>query len=688
MKKNLLILFCIILCINKIHSQTNWELLNPKPTANTGKSIEFLTTNIGYIITSNELIETIDSGSTWSKKQDISSGNDMNFYNSTGYIVGNYGYVLKSTDNGVSWNQISTGFNSSFNTVNIIDTYNIILSTSNSIVKTNDGGLTWKSVIIPNVTVVKTFFTSSLVGHSACTNGTMLKTIDGGENWYVTQSTNTYPSDFFTVYFINENIGFATQEHSDMLKTTDAGETWIEISGTSQAIFDFHFLDENNGFVTGDHGATYKTNDGGATWEQIFFQSGFVGGTSMYGIYFQDNNIGYATGARGRIIKTTDGGNTWVSHSENYNGFNDLKIFDNGTGFARSGNNYFKTTDFGNNWFFISSVDHYSSAVEMFFLNNQIGFSLGNGSIEDLFKTTDGGNTWTEININGIDTANDVLFLNENVGFVSGGFNQKKVMKTNDGGSNWSEVLDQNLGQIQFVNDLVGYGNRRGNYYGAMYKTIDGGNTWSISIELEGESINSFHFLDENNGYFVGDDNLMYKTTDGGINWLELDTPNYDWYTQVKFYSKNIGYITDEDGRLYKTENGGINWEYLTQQYGINSIEIIDDKIYTVGTNGKIYRSDVEYTTDSKLNTTEFHLENNISIYPNPTKNFVTIKSNSSENIKFIELYNTLGQLMYYEVIADKTDSNIDLSKFRDGIYFIKINFENNKIFSSKLILE
>ena len=173
MKKNLLILFCIIICINKINSQTNWELLNPKPTANTGKDVEFVTTNIGYIITSNELLETIDAGITWLKKQNISSGNDMSFYNSTGYIVGNNGYVLKSIDNGTSWSQISTGFNSSFNTVNIINEANIILSTSNSIVRPNNGGTTWQSLSIPNSGVNKTFFTNTLIGHAVCYGGTI-----------------------------------------------------------------------------------------------------------------------------------------------------------------------------------------------------------------------------------------------------------------------------------------------------------------------------------------------------------------------------------------------------------------------------------------------------------------------------------------------------------------------------------
>ena len=601
MKKNLLILLYTILCFNKMQSQTNWELLNPKPTANTGKDVEFVTTNIGYIITSNELLETIDAGSTWIKKQNISSGNDMSFLSSTGYIVGNNGYVLKSTDNGTSWNQISTGYSSSFNTVNIIDDNNIIFSTSNSIVKTDDGGTTWESLSIPNSAVNKTSFTNSLVGHAVCNNGIILKTIDGGENWYTTKDdSNTFPSDYFTVYFINENIGFATREHDDMYKTTDAGETWVEISGPGEAIYDFHFLDENNGFVTGDHGATYKTNDSGNTWSQIFFQNGFVYNTSMYGIYFQDSNIGYVTGARGRIIKTTDGGNTWVSHSENYNDFNDLKIFDTGIGFARSGSNYYKTTDFGDNWIFLSSVDHYSWAVDSHFIDENIGFSIGGGSVEDLFKTTDGGETWTEIDIYGLDPAYTVYFINENIGFISGGAGSniynRRVYKTVNGGNNWAQVLSQiSFGQIQFVNDLVGYGNRIGYSNGRMYKTIDGGETWSVNIEVD-EEINAFHFVDENNGYFVGDQGLIYKTNDGGSNWEELEIP-YEWYTQVKFYSKNVGYVADGDGKLYKTENGGVSWEYLTQQYIINSIELIDDKIYTAGTNGKIYRSDVEYET-------------------------------------------------------------------------------------------
>lgn len=711
MKKNLLILFCIIICTNKIYSQTNWELLNPKPTANTGKGVAFVTNDIGYIITSNELLETMDAGTTWTKKQTISSGNDMSFYNTKGYIVGDYGYVLKSEDNGASWNQIAIGFSGNCNTVTILDDNNIILSTSNSIIKTTNGGSTWQSFTIPNVTVVKTAFTSSLVGHAVCNNGIILKTIDGGQNWYRTKDdSNTTPSDYFAVYFVNENIGFATREHNNMYKTTDAGETWVKITGTSQAVYDFHFLDESNGFATGEYGGTYKTTDGGNTWSSIFFQSGFIDGTSMYGIYFENKNIGYVTGARGRIIKTIDGGNNWTQYSPIYNTIKKIEFPTNNIGYTLVGNDYFKTTDSGNTWSYISTPLHYEYTNGFDFVNSTIGYSIGGGTTSaagSVYKTVNGGISWTKAN-NGVNVIADGLyaidFIDENIGFVSGGFNQPKTLKTIDGGNSWQLLNTLRFGQIQFVNDLVGYGNRIGYSGGRMYKTIDGGNTWNISIEVD-KGINAFDFIDENNGYFVGDQGLIYKTNDGGITWKELEIP-YEWYTKVKFYSKNVGYIADEDGKLYKTENGGLNWQYLTQQYAINSIELINDKIYTAGSNGKIYRSDVQYQPIVlSINPAKNVANSSASLTGNATSNAqaisniqfeysldysfkniiattpVTVASNESSNVS-INLINLQSNTTYYYRLTAIQNSNINYSQILSFTtlpdYKIATNFTYN----------
>lgn len=676
MVKKLLIL--CLLCAVKANAQTSWELLNPEPTANTGKEIEFVSGNRGYIITSNELLETLDSGVSWNKKRDIFSGNDLSFYNSTGYIAGNNGFLLKSSNNGESWNQVVTGFNFSYNTVNLIDENIIILSSSRNIVKSYDGGNTWESNSIPDAYVNKTYFTSELVGHAACNNGTMLKTIDGGLNWYETQSSNSFPSDFFTVYFLNENIGFSSREHDEIYKTIDGGETWLELSGTSSAIYDFHFLDENTGFITGEHGATFKTEDGGITWSNIFFQDGYIANTSMYGIYFEDSNIGYATGARGRIIKTTDGGLTWEEHSLFYNDINQIKIFESGVGYAQVGRDYYKTNDHGDNWTYVSTANHYSYCSGFYFVDENTGYSIGGGTLSisgDVFKTTNGGITWNKLEITVDEGLSSIYFINEDIGFISGGYNRKKVMKTLDGGNTWNKVLDTEFGNIQFLNTQVGYGNRIGYFGGRLYKTIDGGNTWDYILEVD-QDINSFHFIDENIGYIIGDNALIQKTDDGGATWKELSIP-YEYYELVKFYTEDIGFIVDEEGKIYKTEDGGENWKFLTIHYGTRSIELTNEHIFTAGSNGKIYRSETGFDLENEIDTDIFSIKvshetcagknNGIILIETSEENEFSVSING-ENYKFTQrlLLEDLPAENYSFCIT--TESNPDFEQCFESI--------------------
>lgn len=628
--------FIVFLCVStNMNSQNNWELLNPKPSYNTGKEIHFVSNTNGYIINANEILETNNSGVTWQKKQNITSGNDLKFNQNIGYIVGNGGYVLKSIDSGTSWTQIPTGFNDDFNSVNIISATDIIISGKFTLLKSSDGGTTWFSKTIPNVIVNKTFFVSALIGHAACTSGTILKTIDGGQNWYTTQSTTVSPSNVFTIYFINQNIGFYTKEHSEMYKTIDGGETWTLIKGISDAIYAFYFVNENMGYATGADGVIFKTTDAGNTWVWAGFQNGRYFNTTIYGVHFLDENIGYATGARGRIIKTIDGGKTWNENSPTYNDVRQLQFIDNNIGFAEVGDKFFKTVDGGQNWQNIGSLNLGQSvfASKYQFLNKNLGYATTGGTYGgQVYKTLDGGVTWVMLN-NGSDIIDEgidsIYFMDENTGFISGGFNQKKVMKTIDGGITWQQVLNQEFGQIQFLNNQVGYAHRIGYSAGRMYKTIDGGNTWNINIDVD-QNINSIHFLDENNGYFAGDNGLMYKTKNGGITWEKLTVP-YVYYTFVKFYSKNVGYIFDDYGRLYKTTNGGATWENLTtiNSYGSpsNYIDIVQKDIYVGGSNGKILKSKVTFDP--------FYILANSVL--NPSNKSATLTGNVTSNEGLIE---------------------------------------------------
>lgn len=69
------------------------------------------------------------------------------------------------------------------------------------------------------------------------------------------------------------------------------------------------------------------------------------------------------------------------------------------------------------------------------------------------------------------------------------------------------------------------------------------------------------------------------------------------------------------------------------------------------------------------LNVSNFELNNQISLYPNPGSTIVQVKVPNSIEIETIEIYNPLGQL----VQTEKT-GNFNVEKLNSGTYFIKIS--------------
>lgn len=93
--------------------------------------------------------------------------------------------------------------------------------------------------------------------------------------------------------------------------------------------------------------------------------------------------------------------------------------------------------------------------------------------------------------------------------------------------------------------------------------------------------------------------------------------------------------------------------------------------------------TDCELASDCNLGASDVN-QSKFLLYPNPTTDVVYIKSNVAETIKYIRLYNALGQLIY----SLRGEIEIDLSGFERGIYFLKVSFESSNEITSKLILK
>jgi hypothetical protein len=83
------------------------------------------------------------------------------------------------------------------------------------------------------------------------------------------------------------------------------------------------------------------------------------------------------------------------------------------------------------------------------------------------------------------------------------------------------------------------------------------------------------------------------------------------------------------------------------------------------------------------LSTIDFNKDFNVTIFPNPTRNILNIKS--EQTIKTISVYDLMGKKVHINQVSDAT---VDVSNLAKGFYILKIVSENNDIKIVKFIKE
>jgi len=695
MKNTFLITLVFTLTTFWSYAQDSWNLLNPTPTFRTGVDIHFMSPEHGYILTQNfQVLETIDAGENWTVKhtfEDFSPMTDFAFHNSLGFIVGDDGNVLKTTDGGATWvENIDIGIEQNLNSVHLFD-QTIIISGENKLAKSIDGGSTWEILDIPELAVTSTYFISELIGHASCKFGKILKTIDGGLSWYITEESVATNKDFLKVYFFNEQIGYAARENNKLFKTEDGGETWIEVLDLDNDFYTLNFVNENVGYAAGDRGAMYKTIDGGLTWEwasPLAYTNDF---SSLYGLHFFDENTGIAIGHRGRIAKTTDGGQTWTDYSPTYHHIDQIDFPSPEIGFVLGAYEILKTTDTGITWENLGRPLADNKTEVFHFVNENIGYVIvGGSSLSDfsgyVYKTIDGGLNWLPTNNgNPLEETIDLMsiyFINENIGYASGfGFTiEDSIYKTTDGGDSWIKVGEEKCSHIYFITETIGYGFSFPN--SKLLKTTDGGVTWEEELDTE-EIIFDFHFLDENIGYIAGN-SFIYKTVNGGNSWEQLNGVPNTTIESVEFINNDFGYLST-GSKIYWTEDGGQTWEFSVQAPdNIRDICTTAEKVYLVGTIGTIMT-----TSHNVVSNLDDIAENDlkVTIAPNPSTGFLSIKNEGPHKITSIAVFDITGkEIQITSQINDPTNIQLTLPQATRGLFFVKVTLDNNLVITKKLV--
>ena len=107
----------------------------------------------------------------------------------------------------------------------------------------------------------------------------------------------------------------------------------------------------------------------------------------------------------------------------------------------------------------------------------------------------------------------------------------------------------------------------------------------------------------------------------------------------------------------------------LSNNYVMNSADIFFDYNFPIETND-------EQTVFADLSKNDFNKDLSLQIYPNPTSNIVTIKSDSTINA--IQVYDAQGRLLITKMTNDNLQT-IDLSPYATGIYYLSVSTTSGK---------
>lgn len=289
-----------------------WALSSRRALPVNLEGVEFIDRKHGAAIGANAYVGlTSDGGLTWkgiwtgfsTNMNDVSLGRD-------GLIigVGEEGEVLRSTDSGSTWEKAVTGTRNSLRDIDIADGRHALVVGIGTILTTHDGGATWA---LDTTTVTQVLHACSMVdssiGYLAGRWGLVMRTTDGGRNWEIVP---TQTSDYITtIEFFSRDSGVFTTRF-EVFTTMNGGESWSRIHGpANEQMWGASFLDIERGWVatstTTVQEEVWKTTDGGETWTNLPHHAVlfYTGAAGMQSLDFVDDTTGWLVGNFGSILR-------------------------------------------------------------------------------------------------------------------------------------------------------------------------------------------------------------------------------------------------------------------------------------------------------------------------------------------------------------------------------------------------
>ena len=518
------------------------------------------------------------------------------------------------------------------------DDDHIFVGTSNLLLKSNDQGLSWESLSDtfhrsdikglaihqnnPNIIYVRiglyTFSDCSDVDNddpdyeesvSKYCPG-IYKSTDGGESWKLLEEVTGDPSEggvyineyndseIYSVFsretFVSKDAGLSSDMFLNTKEHPIIPDVGVEIITFGES--------ESEVFMAGLQGV-YRTYDNGKTW--IETNTGFVGSEVVDLVTALDGTM-YATTYNLGIFKSIDDGKNWGFASFGIKSWCGMQLATHpeeaDTIFTTTSGGVYKSTNAGESWKLIGGSDlcddeeaggncHYHGII----VEKEAPFKVLVGSGGDQYSKEGVGLTGSE--------DNGETWRNSDDGFVRDVHVSKLIIDPNNNNIFYATTQ----GATEYT-DKVGDG-------AGVFKSTDRGNNWTqINNGLDSLETNILT-VDPNDSktlYLGTDDDGVYKSTDGGESWKKLNVSSIpksfgvgdiivDPQNSNNIYIGTVDYFRLSESRgvlgdfgIYKSTDGGTTWEEFNsglKHLGVFSLELSEEnRILYAGTRaGGVY---------------------------------------------------------------------------------------------------
>ncbi len=265
--------------------------------------------------------------------QDIDFGSVFFVTPLVGWVAGDHGTIIYTTDGGAHWTAQLGGdpaaAENPLDGLRFIDAQHgwateRFPQTDSKLLRTTDGEHWERIGAIPHVfsnTYSDYAFTSPVHG-AALVGAKIFVTRNGGKDWResFTCDLQGVECTLLSLSFVSADVGFALGGNRDLkdkvfiAKTINGGDSWTVILGDGPQIDDpingvggeITFTDALHGVLCDAHGQISTTSNGGATWH------GMPGKAGSHSLTFADPQVAFSL-YETQLSYTADGGARWTS---------------------------------------------------------------------------------------------------------------------------------------------------------------------------------------------------------------------------------------------------------------------------------------------------------------------------------------------------------------------------------------